>query len=59
MPTIGIGLTKKLLNNSSFSTLENQLLCEAHEQVKAARSYDYNEGVNAFLEKRNPMFKGE
>lgn len=59
MPTIGIGLTKKLLNNSGFSTLENQLTSEAHEQVKAAKSYDYNEGVNAFLEKRKPVFKGE
>jgi len=59
MPTIGIGLTKKLLNNSGFSTLENQLISEAHEQVKAAKSYDYNEGVNAFLEKRKPVFKGE
>lgn len=59
MPTIGIGLTKKLLNNSNFSTLDNQLISEAHEQVKAAKSYDYNEGVNAFLEKRKPIFKGE
>jgi 2-(1,2-epoxy-1,2-dihydrophenyl)acetyl-CoA isomerase len=59
MPTIGIGLTKKLLNNSAFSTLENQLVSEAHEQIKAAKSYDYQEGVNAFLEKRKPQFKGE
>lgn len=59
MPTVGLGLTKKLLNNSMFSTLENQLVSEAHEQIKAARSYDYNEGVNAFLEKRKPAFKGE
>jgi 2-(1,2-epoxy-1,2-dihydrophenyl)acetyl-CoA isomerase len=59
MPTIGIGLTKKLLNDSAFSTLENQLSSEAHEQIKAAKSYDYQEGVNAFLEKRKPAFKGE
>lgn len=59
MPTYAIGLTKKLLHHSYFTTLENQLISEAHEQVKAARSYDYNEGVNAFLEKRKPVFKGE
>ncbi len=59
MPTYAIGLTKKLINHSLFSTLENQLISEAHEQVKAARSYDYKEGVNAFLEKRKPVFKGE
>lgn len=59
MPTVGIGLTKKLLNNTAFSTLENQLISEAHEQVKASKSADYQEGVNAFLEKRKPVFKGE
>jgi len=59
LPTRGLGLTKKLLNNSSFSTLENQLVAEAHEQVKAAKTSDYSEGVNAFLEKRTAIFKGE
>ncbi len=59
MPTKGIGLTKKLLNQSLFNTLEKQLETEGDLQVKAAKSYDYNEGVNAFLEKRKPVFKGE
>ncbi len=59
MPTKGIGLTKKLLNQSMFSTLDKQLEAEGDLQVAAAKSYDYNEGVNAFLEKRKPVFKGE
>lgn len=59
MPTIGIGLTKKLLNQSMSNDLSKQLVAEGNEQVKAAQSYDYNEGVNAFLEKRKPVFKGE
>jgi 2-(1,2-epoxy-1,2-dihydrophenyl)acetyl-CoA isomerase len=59
MPTKGLGLTKKLLNQSMFNTLEKQLETEGDLQVKAAKSYDYNEGVNAFLEKRKPVFKGE
>lgn len=59
MPTVGLGLTKKLLNNTAFSTLENQLVSEAHEQVKAAKSNDYLEGVNSFLEKRKPVFTGK
>jgi 2-(1,2-epoxy-1,2-dihydrophenyl)acetyl-CoA isomerase len=59
MPTKGIGLTKKLLNRSMSASLEDQLKLEGDEQVTAAQSYDYNEGVNAFLEKRKPVFKGE
>jgi enoyl-CoA hydratase/carnithine racemase len=28
-------------------------------QIHAAATADYTEGVNAFLEKRKPIFKGE
>ncbi len=59
MPTKGIGLTKRLLNQSMTSTLENQLEMEVSVQIEAAASLDYNEGVTAFLEKRKPLFKGE
>lgn len=59
MPTYGIWLTKKLLNESMDNTLDRQLLREGEEQVAAAQSYDYQEGVKAFLEKRKPEFKGK
>jgi 2-(1,2-epoxy-1,2-dihydrophenyl)acetyl-CoA isomerase len=59
LPTIGIGLTKRLLNQSMTNSLEQQLMNEGDLQVKAASSYDYKEGVNAFLEKRKPVFIGE
>jgi 2-(1,2-epoxy-1,2-dihydrophenyl)acetyl-CoA isomerase len=59
MPTRAIGLTKKLLNWSATNDLDAQLKSEGDEQVIAAQTYDYNEGVSAFLEKRKAIFKGE
>lgn len=59
MPTRGLGLTKRLLNQSFENDLSEQLEQEGVAQVEAANTYDYKEGVNAFLEKRKPEFKGE
>lgn len=59
MPTKGLGLTKRLFNKGLFNDLETQLRMEEQLQEEAANSYDYKEGVNAFLEKRKPVFKGE
>lgn len=59
MPTKGLGLTKRLLNKSFTNDLEGQLNEEDIAQTEAGQSYDYNEGVAAFLEKRKPEFKGK
>jgi 2-(1,2-epoxy-1,2-dihydrophenyl)acetyl-CoA isomerase len=59
MPTKGLVLTKKLLNASMTNSLEEQLKLEEIYQAEAGVTYDYKEGVNAFLEKRNPVFKGK
>ena len=59
MPTKAMGLTKRLLNESLFNTHDKQLAREGIIQVDAASTADYAEGVNAFLEKRKPEFKGK
>ncbi len=59
MPTAALYMTKQLLNQSMTQSLEKQLTSEGAMQVEATKTHDYSEGVNAFLQKRKPAFKGE
>lgn len=59
MPTIGLGLTKRLLNSSMNNSLDQQLESEAVTQAQAALTNDFKEGVAAFIGKRKAVFKGE
>jgi 2-(1,2-epoxy-1,2-dihydrophenyl)acetyl-CoA isomerase len=59
MPTKALAYIKHALNKSASNNLEQQLLLEDEYQQKAAITTDFTEGVQAFLEKRSPNFKGE
>jgi 2-(1,2-epoxy-1,2-dihydrophenyl)acetyl-CoA isomerase len=59
MPTKGLAFTKRALNASLSNNLLEQLAVEEDMQRQAGRTFDFNEGVAAFREKRKPVFRGE
>jgi 2-(1,2-epoxy-1,2-dihydrophenyl)acetyl-CoA isomerase len=59
MPTKALGFTKIALNQSLANNLTEQLKVEEEYQTLSGKTDDFNEGIAAFLEKRQPAFTGK
>ncbi|HMQ57835.1 MAG TPA: 2-(1,2-epoxy-1,2-dihydrophenyl)acetyl-CoA isomerase PaaG [Rhizobiaceae bacterium] len=57
-PTYALALTKQAIQQAAINSLDAQLDLERELQREAGRSDDYKEGVQAFLDKRAPLFTG-
>lgn len=57
-PLLSFAKAKALVNSSMFDHLEKQLERERQAIFQCGLTEDFEEGLNAFFEKREPVFKG-
>jgi len=59
LPTKAIGLIKRNMKAADHLKFEDFLAYEAQSQSIAGATADHQEGMNAFMEKRQPQFSGQ
>ena len=57
-PTNAFGSIKSLVLSGFHESLESQMALEVEEIIQNAKSKDGQEGIHAFLQKRQPRFNG-
>jgi 2-(1,2-epoxy-1,2-dihydrophenyl)acetyl-CoA isomerase len=58
-PTLALGRAKRLFLMSGHESLETQMENETQFIALSSKTADFREGVKAFAEKRQPIFRGE